>query len=44
MKFLQALAAATLAAQAAALSIGGKQMHVERGSDGLQDIVSSLVL
>ena len=40
MKLLRALVVAALAAQAAALSIGGKQMVVERESDGLQDIVS----
>jgi hypothetical protein len=40
MKLPRALTALLLAAQAAALSIGGKQMHVERESDGLQDIVS----
>jgi hypothetical protein len=42
MKLLRHLAIATLAAQAAALSIGGRQMVVERESDGLQDIVSFL--
>ena len=44
MKLLRALAALLLAAQAAALSIGGKQMHVERESDGLQDIVSDTTI
>jgi hypothetical protein len=42
MKLLRPLAIATLAAQAVALSIGGRQMVVERESDGLQNIVSSL--
>jgi hypothetical protein len=41
MKLLRALTVAALAVQAAALSIGGKQMFVERGSDGLQNIVSA---
>lgn len=40
MKLLRAIVTAAFAAQAAALAIGGKQMHVERESDGLQDIVS----
>lgn len=40
MKLLRALTVAALAAQAAALYIGGRQMIVERESDGLQDIVS----
>jgi hypothetical protein len=38
MKFLRALAVFALAAQAVAMTIGGKHMHVERES-GLQDIV-----
>jgi hypothetical protein len=38
MKFLRALAVFALAAQAVAMAIGGKHMHVERES-GLQDIV-----
>lgn len=41
MKLLRALTITALAAQAAALSIGGRHMKVERGSDGLQEIVSS---
>lgn len=41
MMFLRGLTCIALAAQAAALSIGGRQMHIERDSDGLQDIVSS---
>ena len=41
MKLLRALTVAALAVQAAALSIGGKQMSVERDSDGLQNIVCS---
>jgi hypothetical protein len=40
MKFRQALAVFVLVARAAALSIGGKHMHVARDSDGLQDVVS----
>lgn len=40
MKFLRALSVAALAAQAAALSIGGRNMKIERESDGLQDLVS----
>jgi hypothetical protein len=40
MKLLRALTCLALAGEAAALSIGGKQMHVERDSDGLQNIVS----
>jgi hypothetical protein len=40
MKLLRALTIAGLAAQAAALTIGGKHMKVERESDGLQDLVS----
>ena len=39
MRFLRAVTVFALAAQAAALSIGGKQMNVERESDGLQNIV-----
>lgn len=44
MKVLRAITAFAFAAQAAALSIGGKHMTVERDSDGLQDIVSCLKL
>ncbi|PVH82092.1 glycoside hydrolase family 35 protein [Cadophora sp. DSE1049] len=40
MKLLRAITAFAFAAQAAALSIGGKHMKVERDSDGLQDIVT----
>ncbi|RDL39958.1 Beta-galactosidase [Venustampulla echinocandica] len=40
MMFLRGLTCIALAAQAAALSIGGRHMTVERGSDGLQDIVT----
>jgi hypothetical protein len=43
MKLLRALAIAALAAQAAALAIGGRPMIVERDSDGLQDIVSTSI-
>jgi hypothetical protein len=39
MRFLRAITLVGLAAQAVALAIGGKQMLVERESDGLQDIV-----
>ncbi len=39
MKLSGALTILGLAAQAVALAIGGKQMHVERESDGLQKIV-----
>ncbi len=42
MRLLGALAVGIFAAQAAALAIGGKQMHVERESDGLQDIVCGM--
>jgi len=42
MKLLRALLVLALAMEAAALSLGGKQMHVERGSDGLQNTVSCL--
>jgi hypothetical protein len=41
MRFLRAVTVFALAAQAAALSIGGKQMQVERESDGLQNIVDT---
>lgn len=41
MKLFRAIGVAALAVQAAALSIGGKNMKVERDSDGLQDIVST---
>lgn len=44
MRFFAAFATVALAAQAAALSIGGKHMVVERDSDGLQDIVGHLKL
>lgn len=40
MKLLNALASVSLAAQAVALSIGGRQIVIERESVGLQDIVS----
>ncbi|TVY31741.1 putative beta-galactosidase A [Lachnellula subtilissima] len=40
MKLFRALTVAALAVQAAALSIGGKNMIVERDSDGLQDLVT----
>lgn len=43
MRFIQALLAVAFAAQAVALSIGGKHMLIEKDSDGLQDIVSSSV-
>jgi hypothetical protein len=39
MRFLETLALLGLAAQAIALSIGGKNVVVERESDELQDIV-----
>lgn len=41
MKLLRALTIAALAVEAAALAIGGKQMTVERDSDGLQNIVAT---
>jgi hypothetical protein len=41
MRFLRAVTVFALAAQAAALSIGGKQIQVERESDGLQNIVDT---
>lgn len=44
MKALRAFTALALAVQAAALSIGGKSIHVERGSGTLQDIVSDWML
>ena len=40
MRFLRALTLAAVAAQAAALTIGGENVHIKRESDGLQDIVS----
>ncbi|KAF4636287.1 hypothetical protein G7Y89_g1812 [Cudoniella acicularis] len=40
MKVFNILAAFAIAAQAAALSVGGRQMHVERDSDALQSIVT----
>lgn len=40
MKLLQALATVVLATQAVALSVAGREMKVERDSDGLQNIVS----
>ena len=40
MKLSGALTILALTAQAVALAIGGKQMHVERESDGLQNIAS----
>ncbi len=40
MKLRQVITALGLVAHAAALLIGGRQMHVERDSDGLQEIVS----
>jgi hypothetical protein len=40
MKLRKVLTVLALAAEAVALSIGGKQMHVERDSDGLQNVVS----
>lgn len=43
MRLLRALATAAFAAHAAALVIGGKQMQVERESDGLQNIVRILI-
>jgi hypothetical protein len=39
MKLSNILSLFALAAEAVALSIGGKQMHVERDSDTLQNIV-----
>ena len=44
MKLGKVLTILVLTAQAVALSIGGKQMHVERDSDGLQNVVSFLCL
>jgi hypothetical protein len=43
MKLSRALTILGLAAQAVALAIGGKQMIVERESDGLQNIVRSTI-
>jgi len=43
MRLFGAIGVAFLAVQAAALSIGGKNMKVERDSDGLQNIVSSII-
>ncbi len=40
MNVLRLFAILFLAAQAAALAIGGRLMHIERESDGLQDVVS----
>jgi hypothetical protein len=40
MKLLSALTSLALAAQAAAIAIGGKHMNVDRDSNGLQSIVS----
>ncbi|KAH8678995.1 glycoside hydrolase family 35 protein [Tricladium varicosporioides] len=40
MKFNNILSFFTLAAEVVALSIGGKQMHIERDSDTLQSIVT----
>lgn len=40
MRVSSALAAIAFAAQALALTIGGRNMIVQRDSDGLQDIVS----
>lgn len=40
MKLLNALAGLALAAQAAAISIGGRQIVIDRDNVGLQDIVS----
>lgn len=39
MKLLRAFTIAARAATAAALAIGGRQIVIERDSDGLQDIV-----
>jgi hypothetical protein len=41
MKFLQAFLAAALAVQINAMAIGGQNMVVKKGSDGLQNIVSA---
>jgi hypothetical protein len=41
MTLLRALTLAAFASQAVALAIGGRQLVVERESDGLQDIVSA---
>ncbi|KAH8594370.1 glycoside hydrolase superfamily [Bisporella sp. PMI_857] len=40
MRLTRALAALVLSAQAIALSIGGQRIQIERGSDGLQNIVT----
>jgi len=40
MKILPVLTSIALATQAVALSIGGQKIHIERGSDSLQDIVT----
>ena len=42
MKFRNIFTFLALAAEAATLTIGGKQMLVERDSDGLQNIVSNM--
>jgi hypothetical protein len=42
MRISRALTIVTLAAQAVALSVGGRQMLIERESDGLQNIVNAL--
>lgn len=41
MKFLRAFLAAALAVQINAMAIGGQNMVVKKGSDGLQNIVSA---
>jgi hypothetical protein len=40
MKLLSALTSLALVARTLALAVGGKQIFIERDSDGLQDIVS----
>lgn len=41
MKFLGVFLAAALAVQSNAMAIGGQNMVVKKGSDGLQNIVSA---
>jgi hypothetical protein len=44
MKLSNALACLAFVARTVSLAVGGKQMVIERDSDGLQDIVSNLLL
>lgn len=43
MKLFSALTSLALAAQAAAISISGRQIIIDRDNVGLQDIVSGIV-